>query len=482
MFKSMPTNKVVNIRQYILGSKAEPALKRQYLLAMEIAKRVKRQKGEALLVGGAVRDACLRRLGKDLVIKDLDLEIFGMQTAELRTLLIKLVEDSMIRHRLNLKQIPLNEVGRQFGVFNILGLDIALPRIESRTKPGMGRKPQIVSQSNLDFRQAAARRDLTINALALDLKNGRILDAYGGLEDLRKGVLRAVDHQSFGDDPLRVLRVMQFAARFGFVIHPSTVSLCRSIKLNLLAKERVGQEWHKMLIWSRQPSIGLQAAYKLGVLDKLNPGLAKLFKQGKQYSARLGKSLDYAADKSSEFKLSENKRKLLLLTILTHALGQREAVLFLKQINASGVETKVCMSLLKSLTWLYKFVGKSQKLDLKYLVKKIAFDLSCANTSLVLFDFIIILEALSVLDKKKQEIGPYMIKDFKSEASSLMILLKPPVAILSGRDLLALGVDPGPGMGQLLKRAIDAQFKGVFDDARGRPSKSLAIKWIGIKH
>ncbi len=482
MFKSTPTNKVVNIRQYILGSKTEPALKRQYLLAMEIAKRVKRQKGEALLVGGAVRDAWLGRQGRDLVIKDLDLEIFGLQTTELRALLIKLVTDPMIKRRLNLKQITLNEVGQQFGVFNILGLDIALPRTESRTKLGMGRKPQITSQSDLDFRQAAARRDLTINALALDLNKGMILDAYGGLEDLHQGILRAVDHQSFGDDPLRVLRVMQFAGRFGFAIHPSTVSLCRSIKLNHLAKERVGQEWHKMLIWSRQPSIGLQVAYKLDVLEKLNPGLAKLFKQGKKYSTCLGKSLDHVADKTSEFKLSDNKRKLLLLTVLAYALGQRKAVSFLKQINASGAEIKVCMSLLRLLNGLYKPGGKKRSnFDLQYLIKKTAFDLSCANTPLVLFDFIIALEALSVLDKKNKMIGPYTIKDFKSEAGSLRILLKPPAAILSGRDLLALGVEPGPGMGKLLELVMDAQFKGLFDDARGRPSKSLAIKWVENK-
>lgn len=475
--------KIKDVKDFVLGPHPSPELRRQYFLASRIAERVKAGNSQALLIGGCVRDALLRQQGRDLVVKDLDMEVYGLQRTELRALLMNLANDSMVKRRLGLKRIQLNEIGQQFGVFNLGGLDIALPRTESRTSPGLGRKPKVVSSSDLDFEQASRRRDLTINAMTLDLNHGLVMDARGGLEDLRHGKLRAVDRESFGDDPLRVLRVMQFTARFEFSIHPGTLSLCRSIDLKHLAKERVGQEWHKMLLWSRKPSIGLRSAYSLGILDKLHPGLAKLFKQDKRYSNSLGRALDYVASETSRFKLPENKRKLLLLTVLVHALGQRQAVSFLKQVNASGAEIKVCTSLLRLLNEMHELgSGERSNFDLKYIIKRIAFDLSCANTSLVLFDFIIALEALAVLNMKNQMIGSYTIKDFKSEAGSLRVLLKPPVAILSGRDLLALGFDPGSGMGKLLKQAVDAQFKGAFNDARGRPSKSLAIKWAESKH
>lgn len=479
MYKAPVALTIKDVRSFILGSHPGSDLKIQYFLASQIAKRAESKGGRALLVGGCVRDALLRRQGKDLVVKDMDMEVYGWQSAELRNMLASLAADPMIKRRLGLKRIQLNEVGRQFGVFNLVGLDIALPRTESRTGPGLGRKPQVISSAELDFEQASRRRDLTINALALDLKRGQVLDAHGGLEDLRKGILRAVDHRSFGDDPLRVLRVMQFAARFEFKIHPGTLSLCRSIDLKHLAKERVGQEWHKMLLWSRKPSIGLQAANKLGIFDKLNPSLAKLYQANKKNRVCLGRAVDYTAGKAALFKAAENKKQLLLLAVMGCVLGRRDASVFLKQINASGAETAGCLSLIGLFDkWRVQSIGQKRPTDLDCAVKKLAFELAAKKPALNLFDFIILLEALTCLDGNNSKKQRQSINEIKSRAESLRVLLKPPAAVLSGRDLLKLGVATGPELGKLLNLVLEEQFKGTFDNLRGRPSKNLALEWI----
>ncbi|MFA6100059.1 MAG: hypothetical protein WC750_04260 [Patescibacteria group bacterium] len=222
-------------------------------MVVKIAQEVKKAGGRALLVGGSVRDALLGQHA----IKDFDLEVYGLEKSALKHLLNN-IGRSRTREDARGRVV---EIGKQFGVFNLDGIDIALPRTDSRTKPGLGRKPEVKSQPNLEFEKASRRRDLTINALAYDPLTGKILDAQGGLLDHKRGILRAVDRTSFGDDPLRVLRVMQFAGRFGFKIDPQTLKLCRSISLKHLAKERVGEEWRKLCsshlsqVWVWKPDV-----------------------------------------------------------------------------------------------------------------------------------------------------------------------------------------------------------------------------------
>src|SRR5207247_8379745 len=137
------------------------------------------------------------------------------------------------------------------------------------SKTGTGHKGFTVSgDPSMTVEEAARRRDFTINAMLCDPLTGELIDPHGGLEDLRAKRLRAVDAASFGEDSLRVLRAMQFAARFEFSIDPATVALCRTIPLDDLPSERIWGEFEKLLLRSRRPSIGLQAGLDLGVIDR----------------------------------------------------------------------------------------------------------------------------------------------------------------------------------------------------------------------
>ncbi|MBR6224458.1 MAG: HD domain-containing protein, partial [Firmicutes bacterium] len=125
-------------------------------------------------------------------------------------------------------------------------------------------------------REAARRRDFTINALMENAMTGEIVDHFGGQEDLKAGIIRHIDPATFVEDPLRVLRGAQFAARFGFGIAPDTVELCRGIDLSTLSKERVEEELRKALLKADKPSIFFEAMREMDQLDHWFPELKEL--------------------------------------------------------------------------------------------------------------------------------------------------------------------------------------------------------------
>ncbi|MDR0534939.1 MAG: HD domain-containing protein [Puniceicoccales bacterium] len=194
--------------------------------------------GRALLVGGCVRDALLGHASKDM-----DIEVHNLSADALRPVLAR-------RH-------SIITVGQSFGVFKLRGLDVdvSLPRRES--KNGVGHRGFAVwGDPRMSLREAASRRDFTINAVYWDPATGALLDPCGGLRDLESRILRHTS-PSFADDPLRVLRAMQFLARFQFSPAPETVALCRSIDPENLPAERIFEEWLKLILKGEKPSLGL---------------------------------------------------------------------------------------------------------------------------------------------------------------------------------------------------------------------------------
>lgn len=194
-----------------------------------VARLVRESGGRALWVGGCVRDALLGR-----AVTDADLEVYGLAPDDLLAVLGR-------RFKLDL-------VGRAFGVVKLHGVavDVSLPRKES--KAGLGHKGfDIQSDPFLPPEEAAKRRDFTVNAIAYDPLAEALIDPFGGVDDLRKNVLRHVSGQ-FVEDPLRVLRGMQLIARFGFEPAAETVALCRTVTPEGLAGERVFEEWRKLLL------------------------------------------------------------------------------------------------------------------------------------------------------------------------------------------------------------------------------------------
>src|SRR5262245_3449827 len=221
-----------------------------------LAHQVRDLGGRALIVGGWVRD---RLLGHDS--KDVDVEVFGIPAADLPALLSRFG--------------AVKPIGQSFPVYKIGTIDIGLPRRESNAGPG--HKAFIVEgDPSMSLEEASRRRDFTINAISWDPLTDEYLDPFHGRDDLARKILRAVDPRTFGDDSLRVLRALQFAARFDLTLDEPTRALCRSIPLTDLPPERIWGEIEKLLLLAERPSRGFQLALELGILDQLFPELKAL--------------------------------------------------------------------------------------------------------------------------------------------------------------------------------------------------------------
>ena len=227
-------------------------------IAEKIAQSVKDAGGRTFYVGGFVRD---RMLG--IESKDVDIEVHGIEPDTLYRILETAGE-------------PIT-IGKSFGVYALKGedIDIAMPRRERATGRGH-RDFEIEVDPFIGTRAAAKRRDFTINALMQDVLSGEVTDHFGGQDDLRKGIIRHIDADSFVEDPLRVLRAAQFAARFGFEIDPSTAELCRGIDLSALSKERVEEELRKALLKADRPSVFFEALRGMDQLGAWFPETERL--------------------------------------------------------------------------------------------------------------------------------------------------------------------------------------------------------------
>ncbi len=220
----------------------------QDAMVQAFARAIEAAGGKALLVGGLVRDEIL-----GLPSKDFDFEVFGLPMEKVQAILSRFG---------NVK-----EVGQQFGVLNIqeLDWDVALPRREQ--KIGEGHKGfDVVPDPTMSIEDAARRRDLTINALSKDPLTGEILDPLNGMADLKAGILRMADPNTFGDDPLRALRVAQFAARFDFDVDPETLKVVAAQPLEQLPGERILPEFSKMLLKGQKPSKGIEVLHQANLL------------------------------------------------------------------------------------------------------------------------------------------------------------------------------------------------------------------------
>ena len=215
--------------------------------ATAIARLVREHGGRALVVGGWVRDRLLGRPGKDV-----DLEVYGLPAPRLKTLL-----DSLA---------PVNTVGESFTVYKVLDVDVSLPRRES--KIGRGHRAfEVSGDPDMAPEDAARRRDFTVNAIAWDPLSDAYLDPFDGRRDLlERRVLRAVDPRTFGDDSLRVLRGIQFAARFDLA------DGCRARKRSAAASRSTisrpsasGARWRSCCSSPNRPSVGFALALDLGV-------------------------------------------------------------------------------------------------------------------------------------------------------------------------------------------------------------------------
>jgi tRNA nucleotidyltransferase (CCA-adding enzyme) len=430
-------------------------------LVQPIAEAVGRQGGRALLVGGCVRDELLGREPKDL-----DLEVFGIAAPALRSLLESLGQ--------------VDAVGQSFAVYKIGGLDVALPRRES--KAGRGHKGFIVDgDPELSATEAARRRDFTINAISRDPLTNEIVDPFNGQADLRARRLRVVDPRTFADDSLRVLRALQFVARFELSVDDETRSLLTSIALDDLPAERVWGEVEKLLLAAERPSSGLALARDLDIVSRYWPELHALIDCPQEHEwhpegdvwIHTLMVVDEARRRIDG--LSRGPALAMMLGAICHDVGKPAATAFIDgRIRSPGHEeggVAPATAFLDRLN-VHSIDGYDVRRAVLGLVahhlKPSMFRKSPTPVSDGAFRRLaqkVDLELLARFAKadchgRTGEFDCSAMDWFLDRARALGVEHRAPVPILLGRHLLELGVKPGPEMGKLLKVVYERQLDG----------------------
>lgn len=218
------------------------------------------KRGKLYQVGGAVRD---KFMGNSLSVKDQDYLVTGIEMDDLKSLLNKF-------GRVDL-------VGQSFGVLkftpqNSQTFDFSLPRKEFSTGEGH-RDFSVEFDSNLSVEEDLTRRDFTINAIAVDLATDEVIDPLGGMEDIKNKKIRIVYQESFKDDPLRMLRAVQFVARFDFDLEDNTYKMLKENAelIKTISPERISEELNKLLELSDKPSVGFRLMKETGLLEYVLP-------------------------------------------------------------------------------------------------------------------------------------------------------------------------------------------------------------------
>jgi tRNA nucleotidyltransferase (CCA-adding enzyme) len=444
--------------------------------AARIAVAVRDAGGRALIVGGWPRDRLMGRPPKDV-----DVEVFGVPAGGLRALLETFG--------------TVEAVGESFQVYKVAGLDVSLPRRES--KAGRGHKGfDVTGDPSMSIAEAARRRDFRINAISWDPLTQTYEDPFNGRADIEQRLLRAVDARTFAEDSLRALRAVQFAARFDFTLDGETRALCRSIALDDLPAERIWGEFEKLLLAPR-PSIGFRLMMDLGIVDTLFPELKALdgcvqepewHPEGDVWVHTL-QVIDQARTRIDD--LDRPKQLAIMLGAVCHDFGKpattafldgrirsidheeqgvAPATAFLDRLNVHSIDgydvrrevLGMTAQHLKPGMWFKvrdevgdgAFRRLSQKLDLELLARLAKSD--CLGREPGTFD-------CTAMDW------------FLERARAIGADKGPPAPILLGRHVLALGIKPGPRVGEILKAVYELQLDGSVTTLEGAIERATAL-------
>jgi len=439
--------------------------------------------GKPVAVGGCVRDGLL-----GIPAKDVDIEVYGLGAEALEHALSTIGK--------------VYGVGKSFAVLKVTvdstTFDVSLPRTESKTGHGH-RAFEVEANPNLTFEQAALRRDFTINAMGIDLVTGALLDPHGGQKDLAVHTLRHVSPQ-FAEDPLRVYRAAQFAARFGLALAPETVELCRSLRdeLATLPRERIYDEMQKLLLGAK-PSLGLTALLETEALSHF-PELAGLIgcAQDPQWHpegdvwthtlmvtdeavgiVRRDGLLDHTGDR--------HEALVTMFGSLCHDLGKpttthiEDGRIRSKNHEAEGEKpTRDFMRAIGAPQALIDDVVPLVVDHLKpaqlYKVRDTVSDAAIRRLSArVNIERLCRVAEADFLGRTTED----ALKGFdpsvawlKAQAERLKVVSSSPEPLLLGRHLIEHGLKPSPQFKAILDKAYEAQLDGLFNDLDG------AMAWL----
>jgi tRNA nucleotidyltransferase (CCA-adding enzyme) len=452
------SNLLVDAQQRLL------TILKEYMPVLAIVQIVHERGGRALLVGGAVRDLLL-----GLPLKDLDIEIYGLTVDELEAILRQFGHVRL--------------VGKVYGVlcFDGLAVDWSLPRTDAA-----GRKPQVNVDPHMLLEQAFRRRDLTINAMGIDLVTFELIDPFNGQDDLAKKILRAPDATTFAEDPLRFFRVMQFVGRFSMMPDATLQEICKTISLEGVSRERIAGEFEKLLLLSHRPSLGIRWLRDVGRLEEILPELAATI--GVQQNPAWHPEGDVfehtmqTIDAAARFTYKDdNEKLLLLLTALCHDLGKPAVTKLVDGIWRSrgheeeGIEP--ARSFLKRITLKKDLIDNVLVLVRHHrapgvFVKEGAKPAAYKRLARALAPLSIeLLARLTLADKQGRNNLSHEpltntfedLDEFVRRAQAAGVNQQPEKPLLVGADL-APYVEPGPRMGELLKKAYQLQIEESIID------------------
>lgn len=442
--------------------------------------------GRPFVVGGAVRDALL-----GLPLKDYDLEVFGLDAERLKTVVALLAS--------------VNAVGEAFTVFKVSGLDgvdgavdVSIPRRDSRVGPGH-RGIAVQGDPELSVEEATRRRDFTLNAILFDPDTGAVVDPHGGQADLEARILRAVDARTFGEDPLRALRAVQFVARFELSVAPETARLCAAMPLAELPAERVWGEMEKLLIGARRPSLGLTLMRDWGMLATIAPELLPLIDtpqdpawhpEGDVWIHTL-QCVDEAANLIGD--LDRPRALSVMLATLCHDLGKPTTTrMEAGRLRSPGHEeagvppTVTLLDRWNVHTLLgYDVRGQVVALVANHLKPGQLYDHRDRVSDGAIRrlaqkcepDLLYRVARADCLGRQPGEFQPVAMEWFRERVSELKVAVHPPAPILKGREVVALGVLPGPMVGRILRAVYERQLDGqitTLDEAVTEARRMIA--------
>ncbi len=453
-----------------MGGSDSPARPSASVLAL--ARAVHAAGGRAFLVGGTVRDELLGRQAEDA-----DLEVYGLQAEVLEELISAFG--------------TVHLVGRRFAVLHLVTpggerIEVSLPRHESKTGPGH-KGFSVSADPFMEPREAARRRDFTVNAMLRDPLNGEFLDPWGGRRDLEKGVLRHVS-DAFSEDPLRVLRAGRFVSRFGWRVAPETVELCRSLDLSELPVERIEKEWRDILLKGDYPGRALQALLDLGALE-LFPELAAL--RGVPQDPAWHPEGDVfrhtclVLDAAAGIRARMADPWVEMLAALCHDLGKAGFTVFERGRWRSaghdcgaddlvlGLLSRLCASRgadQRVLALVREHLRPSQLHAARAQVKDGAIRRLALRVDL---PALVRLAWADGAGRGEEHPWPWPPGEWLlARAARLGVEEERPRPFLRGRDLIERGVPSGPRIGAWIREAFELQLEGRL------PDRAAALAWL----
>lgn len=456
---------------------------------LEILRKLKEHGSQALIVGGAVRDAIMH-----IEPKDIDIEVYNISYDELKEFLSPYGDVDL--------------VGKAFGVIKFspyranMEYDFSVPRKENRM--GVGHKGFEVSfDETMTIKEASMRRDFTFNALAYDPITNTTYDYFGGVRDIENKIIRHTSDK-FGEDALRLLRAMQFQARFGFSIHPDTIiemkNILKTDEFNLIPKERIFEEWmkwaekgiHHDLLFKFLRDTTLIDYYPMLKRLKETPQDVIYHPEG-DVEIHTTQCLRYMDKVIEREKIYGREKMTLVMSILLHDIGKPDTTEEKMKrgritITSEGHEAlggKMAIEFLSSLGFHEELITPISNIVANHLagvnissitspsgklkaVKKLSRRLFPATISQLL----LVMESDQNGRDNKSFEEPTGGRELAEIAKEINVSDKQYEYLLMGRHLIELGLKPSLKFGEILRKASEAQENGEFSDIVG------AKKWL----